>query len=321
MSANEMAAGRLAGGSCVAWLRLLRLPNHATAVADVLAGWLLIARPTEVAAPPVAFWAAAACSLALYAGGMVLNDVFDQDIDREERPERPLPSGIVNPLTAALVGWLLLLGGVVAGGVAALLAGRWSTAGVAFALAAAVYLYDRYAKATPAGPIVMGSCRSLNWLVGMTAAGGPVTQADWLPPLGMGLYVAGITLFARYEAGVSRRSWLMMSTVVMAAGLAVAGGYGVWLAGQGGSTWLMRAGLDNWLLLWGVLSATVIYRAVMAIAKPEPAWVQRAVGNAIMTIITLDAALVLAAAGEGWAIVGFLLLLPFLLGRRLIPPT
>jgi hypothetical protein len=45
------------------------------------------------------------------------------------------------------------------------------------------------------------------------------------------------------------------------------------------------------------------------------------VGNAIMTIITLDAALVLAAAGEGWAIVGFLLLLPFLLGRRLIPPT
>ena len=305
----------------VAWLRLLRLPNHATAVADVLAGWLLIARPETVAAPPAAFWAVATASLLLYAAGMVLNDVFDRELDAVERPERPLPSGQISPTAAAWVGWLAASGGVAAGIAAAMLSGHAAVAGVAAVLAAAVYVYDRHAKATPAGPLVMGSCRSLNWLLGMTAAGGPSTAAEWLPVAGMGVYVVGITLFARFEATVSSRRWLSMATAVMAAGLAIAGGYPVWLVGQGGSPWLARAGLDNWLLLWGVLTASVLYRTVMGILTPEPAFVQRAVGNAIMTIITLDAALVLAACGEGWAIASFLLLIPFVVGRRLVPPT
>jgi len=317
---STAAAAKHSSG-VVAWLRLLRLPNHATAVADVLAGWLLIARPETVAAPPAAFWAAATASLLLYAAGMVLNDVFDRELDAVERPERPLPSGQISPTAAAWVGWLAASGGVAAGIAAAMLSGHAAVAGVAAVLAAAVYVYDRHAKATPAGPLVMGSCRSLNWLLGMTAAGGPSTAAEWLPVAGMGLYVVGITLFARFEATVSSRRWLSMATAVMAAGLAIAGGYAVWLVGQGGSHWLARAGLDNWLLLWGVLTASVLYRAVMGILTPEPTFVQRAVGNAIMTIITLDAVLVLAACGEGWAIASFLLLIPFVVGRRLVPPT
>jgi 4-hydroxybenzoate polyprenyltransferase len=317
----SMAAAPSRRGSFTAWLRLVRLPNHATAVADVLAGWLVIARPENVAAPPAAFWAVAAASLLLYAAGMVLNDVFDQELDTVERPERPLPSGQISPAAAAFVGWLAAAGGVAAGVVAAALSRHAAVAGVALALAVAVYVYDRHAKNTAAGPLVMGSCRSLNWLLGMTAAGGPTVAAEWLPAVGMGIYVAGITLFARFEATVSSRRWLILSTGVMAAGLAVAGSFTVWLAGQGGSAWLARAGIDNWLVLWGVLTASVVYRAVLGIVTPQPGLVQRAVGNAIMTIITLDAAIVLAACGESWAIVGFLLLIPFLVGRRLVPPT
>jgi hypothetical protein len=49
--------------------------------------------------------------------------------------------------------------------------------------------------------------------------------------------------------------------------------------------------------------------------------VQQAVGNAIMSIITLDAVLVLATCGEPWAILVLMLLAPFLLGRRLVSPT
>jgi hypothetical protein len=49
--------------------------------------------------------------------------------------------------------------------------------------------------------------------------------------------------------------------------------------------------------------------------------VRAAVGNAIMSIITLDAVLVLAACGERWAVVVLALLGWFLLGRRLVPPT
>ncbi len=315
------AAGRTSRGGVGAWLRLLRLPNHATAVADVLAGWLIIARPEVVAAPPAAFWAVAAASLLLYAAGMVLNDVFDFELDKTERPERPLPSGQIAPRAALAVGWILLLGGIASGVTAAVLSGNAATAIVAVALAAAILLYDARAKSTAAGPWVMGSCRSLNWLLGVTAAGGPTANPEWLPAIGMGIYVVGITLFARTEATRSSRTPLSIATAVMAAGLAVAAGYVVWLSGEGGSGWLVRSGLDNWLLLWGVLSASVVYRAVRGIATPEPALVQRAVGNAIMTIITLDASMVLAACGEPWAIVAFMLLGPFLIGRQFIPPT
>lgn len=318
MTDSRAGAGR---GSLLTWIRLLRLPNHATAVADVLAGWLVIARPESVGLPPSGFWAAVGASWLLYAAGMVLNDVFDQETDARERPERPLPSGQISASTAAIVGWLAAAGGVAAGIAAAVVTGHPAVAGVVILLAAAVYIYDRHAKSTAAGPLVMGSCRSLNWLLGMTAAGGPTVVAEVLPAIGMGVYVAGITLYARFEATLSSRRWLSMSTAVMALGLVVAAGYPIWLAGQGGSAWLGRAGLDNWLLLWGVLSASVIYRAVMGILTPEPAVVQRAVGNAIMTIITLDAAMVLAACDESWAIVGFMLLGPFLIGRRLVPPT
>jgi len=45
------------------------------------------------------------------------------------------------------------------------------------------------------------------------------------------------------------------------------------------------------------------------------------VGNAIMSLITLDAVLVLAGCGREWAIVVLLLLIPFFAGRRLVSAT
>ena len=83
-----------------AYLQLVRLPNVVTAAADSLAGWLLVTG--SLAAPAMA---SAACGLdgPLRVGDM-LNDVFDFEIDRSERPDRPLPSGRVSKRTAAWFG-------------------------------------------------------------------------------------------------------------------------------------------------------------------------------------------------------------------------
>lgn len=51
-------------------------------------------------------------SVSLYAGGVVLNDYFDREIDAKERPERPIPSGKVSKEFALLMGTILLLIGV-----------------------------------------------------------------------------------------------------------------------------------------------------------------------------------------------------------------
>jgi 4-hydroxybenzoate polyprenyltransferase len=305
-----------------AWLRLLRIPNHATAAADVLAGFLIASRARDVGPPPAAFWWALGAGLAFYAAGMVLNDVFDVGLDRHERPERPLPAGTIAVGTAAAVGRGLLTIGSLCACLAAFGSGHAAVALVGAALAAAVWIYDRHAKATAFGPAVMGTCRSLAWLLGMTAAGGPAAPAEWLIPIGMGLYAGGITLYARDEAGHSRGGTLAIAALAMLAGLGIAGA-SIWLmaAAGGGSPWLRSGRLGAWLMLWGVVAASILLRAVLGIIDPGSGRVQQAVGNAIMSMITLAAVLVLAVCGEAWAIVVLLLLVPFLIGRQIVSAT
>ncbi len=304
----------------LAWLRLVRLPNLATAVADPLAGFLICSGLTAVVWPPVPCWLAVVASLAFYAAGMMLNDVSDLALDRVERPERPLPSGAIPVAHAAVVGNLLLaLGAAAACGAAVVAATPWPAL-VGAALTGAIWLYNQHAKGTVLGPAVMGGCRGLNWLLGMTAAGGPTTLPQWAIPVGMSLYVAGITFFAQDEAGQSRRTTLVAGMLLMVAGLATAAG-SVWLPWLDGITRVATLPARSWLVCWGLLAVSILIRAGQAIQHPAPARVRAAVGNAIMAIITLDAVLVLAACGERWAVVVLALLAWFLLGRRLVPPT
>jgi len=311
----------------LAWLRLVRLPNHATALADVLAGYLVVSHLRTIDWPAPALRWAMLASVAFYAAGMVLNDVFDVEIDRVERPERPLPSGRIDLRGAVLVGNLLLALGSVAACATALAARSPWPALVGAALTAAVWAYDRHAKATAFGPIAMGACRSLNWLLGMTAAGGPQAAAEWLLPVGMGVYVMGITLYARNEAEENRDDTLAAGSIIMLVGLAMAGLF-PWLASRAAeeTTWLGTgaagaARLSGWLFLWSMLSASVLLRSFLGMIEPTAERVQQAVGNAIMSIITLDAVLVLATCGEPWAMLLFMLLVPFFLGRWIVSST
>ena len=146
-------------GRLWAFATLMRPANVVTAMADVLAG--AAAAGTTGGLPGLLLSTAA-----LYAGGVVLNDVFDAKLDARERPERPIPSGRVSRGGAAALG-----GGLLALGV--LLAGLVSHASflVAAAVAAMVLLYDAWAKHhLLAGPLAMGACRGLNLLLGLSAA-------------------------------------------------------------------------------------------------------------------------------------------------------
>ena len=76
-----------------AHLSLARISNAPTVVSNVLAG---VALASVVAPVTVGGTVLLAVALVLYyTAGMYLNDLFDLDIDRRERPERPLPSGRV----------------------------------------------------------------------------------------------------------------------------------------------------------------------------------------------------------------------------------
>ena len=106
-------------------------------------------------------------SMVLYASGTALNDVFDFEIDRAERPGRPLPSGRVSIRSAAWFGGLGLLLGPALALIERLRCPRrsWPPSWPACILA-----YDAGMKHTSLGPVFMGACRGLNLLLGMAHA-------------------------------------------------------------------------------------------------------------------------------------------------------
>src|SRR5262245_50204166 len=157
------------------YARLVRLPNLPTALADVTLAALAVGALPE---RWVAFLLLLASSACLYMAGMVLNDVFDVEEDRRERPERPIPSGEVNAREAALLGGVLLVFGLLFAGAAgwALVqldqaASGWRPPVVAVLLVVAILAYDGGMKRTALGPVVMGLCRALNVLLGVSIAG------------------------------------------------------------------------------------------------------------------------------------------------------
>src|SRR3954454_11016977 len=206
-----------------AYLELVRLPNLFTAPGDVVAGDLMIARGQQVVWIDLLVLALA--SVALYAGGVVLNDYFDRDVDRRERPERPIPSGRISERDALRLGVRLIglgCGFAVGGGVPSLLA--------ALVLAGCILLYDARGKRIEyVGSANMGACRLLNVVLGASAAApAPIEAWAWfVAPVALlvFLYITPVTLLATGEVWGGNR---IISSLVFGAIVVVIGGV-LWL--------------------------------------------------------------------------------------------
>ena len=171
------------------WLRLVRLPNTLTAAADVLAGAAVAGAGLGSARVVIA-----ACGSALiYAGAIALNDWVDRAVDRDTHPDRPLPTGAVQP-RAALVLSIALLAAGTASGLAFGLAHFGITAGLALAAVA----YD-LVSSRAVGPVLMGTCRGLNVLRGLTlgSAGMGLMALVGLAALWLGLLITAVSLRER----------------------------------------------------------------------------------------------------------------------------
>ncbi|HWB13279.1 MAG TPA: UbiA family prenyltransferase [Pirellulales bacterium] len=299
-----------------ALLELLRLPNVFTALADVAMGFLFT-HPTAQPAAQLALLAVASGSL--YLAGMVLNDYFDREIDLAERPERPIPSGRISARFAQNLGWALLGIGVLAGWSAGLATGSARTGAVATLLALAVFAYDFKLKHTPLGPLAMGSCRTLNVLLGMSAGAEPFQAVHAVVALGIGAYIAGVTWFARTEATESRRGQLAFALLVMLSGIGLLASYPQWatdrLAPFSRPVYAANAG-DRWYWFWGLMAVMIGWRALRAIIDPMPVYVQSAVKQCLISLIVLDAAVCMGVRGPFYAMAVVALVLPTMfLGR------
>ncbi len=316
-----------------AYLQLFRIANVFTAMADVAMGFLFV---HGTLAPLPVFVCLLATSSLLYTAGMVLNDVYDVDVDARDRPERPIPSGQVSLRTARALGYGILVCGVGLGCLSGFLCEMegaivWRGGVIASLLGVCIVLYDAVLKATPCGPVAMGACRFLNVLLGMSFAV-PVTTAwniagfgthHMIVAGGIGVYVVGVTVFARTEAKESSAWRLWLGTLVMMAGIGV--------------LCLLHRNLPDdlpprlqsgnmspelvWVSLICLLGFFILRRCGTAAIDPTPRQVQMAVKHAVISIIVLDAAVVLEVANWYYALGVLALLIPTLMVGRWIYST
>jgi len=181
----------------ITYLRMMRPANIVTSVADVLAGIAIAGYFTNLPLLTNSFYPIVLLCLStmgLYGGGIVFNDVFDAELDKIERPERAIPSGLVSKGEATALGIFLLLWGI---GFA--YAHSPQSGLIAVFIAFFALLYNRISKHNRFfGPLNMGFCRGLNLLLGISIITGALVQWYYLAAVPI-LYIFSITMISRGE--------------------------------------------------------------------------------------------------------------------------
>lgn len=281
------------------YLRLMRLANLPTAMADIFAGIAITGYlfsihmfldSSEIVAHILYLVFA---STFLYAGGVVLNDVFDYKLDQIERPERPIPSGLIPLKSASIFGAILLIIGIVLAFLVNTLSGS-----IAIALALAIVLYDAISKKNEIlGPLNMGVCRGLNLILGMSIIG---ELNNWWYAVIPVVYIFAITLISRGEVHGGNKKHLVLAGVLYACVLLLVVGF------QFMETGTLPIQSIPFLLLFMYLICKPLYKAYQS---NTPQNIKKAVISGVLSIIVLDAAMAVCFT-YWWYGLLILLLLP-----------
>ncbi len=125
---------------------------------------------------------------------------------------------------------------------------------------------------------------------------------------GIGLYILGVTVYARREEHESSPAGLLFGMIIELAGLVVIGCLPLWAAKQ---TWTLNPN-QGYPLLIALIGLTVMNRGFAGVMHPVSRKVQLAVRHAILTLVLIDAAVVLMWVGTWWGCAVAALLLPAL---------
>lgn len=259
------------------FVELARLPAALTAPANVAAGWFVASGATL--SPALA--AGAASGLLLYAGGVTFNDVFDRDLDRDERPLRPLPSGRVGVREAALFGAALNAGALALAAAAGPAALAVAVAIVVFSLA-----YDAHGKRHPLlGPLNMGVLRGLSFALGLALVPGALALSSPLALVYVA-FIAGVTVVSTGETGGVGPRRYVAGALLAALGFVLLG------------VFLRNAPLLRDALPFAAAFVLVPGAAFIRLARdPRPSRVHATVKASVLSLALLDASLAAAVAG------------------------
>jgi 4-hydroxybenzoate polyprenyltransferase len=125
---------------------------------------------------------------------MFLNDAFDEEFDRQRRPARPIPSGLISADAVWKFGGAWLAAGIL------LLFFCGKTAGaLAVVLAICILIYNAVHKAVTASPWLMGLCRFWVYVIAGASAAHFNGNSIWCG-IALALYIVGLSCVARRES-------------------------------------------------------------------------------------------------------------------------
>jgi 4-hydroxybenzoate polyprenyltransferase len=196
--------------------------------------------------------------------------------------------------------------------------GSVRSVGIATVLSGCVLLYDLGVKRSPLGPEVMGACRGLNVLLGLSQAPAFGGSAALLVAGAMMVFVTGVTWISRFETETGRNAGALAGSVLQGVGI-----LGLLVAGFAAQRF--PAGEDAWtgrpLIGIAVLLAValVVNRAtIRAVREPTPGHLQAAVKTGVLALVWLNVGIVAAVRGPQPALAVAGLWVPaYLLGRWL----
>lgn len=258
-------------------LRLTRPANVVTAIADILAGAAVAYSSNAITQIEFVNLLCLVLSTAgLYGGGIVLNDVFDAELDRIERPERPIPKGDISLASASLFAVTLYAGAIFSAFLVSFESGL-----IAILIALLATFYDKYGKhINLVGPFSMGACRAANLMLGISILPDRIFDNLYLILLPL-LFIAGITFISKGEVQSATRSHLSKALVMFI--LAVS--FFVYLSNRE-DFFLIQAMPFIAIFLINLLPALIA-----AFKTQEPLLVRMAVKRGVISIVILDAAL------------------------------
>lgn len=180
-----------------------------------------------------------AMSLA-YTGGMFLNDAFDRRIDAIQRPERPIPAGLISARDVFIAGFGMLLLAILLVHMSSV--GNWLATVAAVVLTGSIVLYNSWHKDNPISPLIMGLCRMMVYISCGLAVSGEISNLLLIGSAVTLSYLIGLTYTAKQEHfGQISNLWpLAFLTAPIL--------FGIYLAIEHPTLWIVVAGLSFWIV-------------------------------------------------------------------------
>lgn len=249
------------------YAELSRLSNIPTVLTNVLVGCAIGASGQSIPVASIVFVTTA--MMLMYIAGMTFNDFIDTEIDRVERPGRPIPSGRISRRGA-------LIFTVICFGLSIVLMSFQTVPSLilTIALMACIVLYDLIHKKLALSVILMGLCRGLVYLAAAAAIVWPVSGKIALTlAFVITVYIVLLTMIARGEASldIAPRRWLsFLLPVIMIA-----------------PAFILNPADITWPVIFGSIATTQILFALRHVLSLKPR-IQKTVMGLLAAICLMD---------------------------------